>query len=188
MRPITLSVLILAFVLPGSASAAMNSLRVPLFGPADEARAVADRLDARTLAPISYADGMSLYQRADDHFRRAGSVETIRRYLTKAAAQFENAAEAAGIAAHTLEATIRARSDALKSDTASFAAKEWQEAESAFAQATKNLERGSIKSAQRSADRAEKAYRNGELIAIKANYLSETRDFIAMAEKLKAER
>ena len=188
MRSTILAVLVMAVLAPFSANAAMTSMRAPLFGAADEARSAADELDARTLAPISYAEGISQYERADDLFKRAGSVDSIRRYLSKAEARFEKAAEAAGIAAHALEPTIRARSDALKTDTASFAPREWKEAESAFAQATKSLERGSIKSAERSAERAEKAYRDGELIAIKANYLNETRDYIAMAEKLKAER
>ena len=34
----------------------------------------------------------------------------------------------------------------------------------------------------------EKAYRDGELIAIKANYLDETRRLIASAKKARAER
>jgi outer membrane protein OmpA-like peptidoglycan-associated protein len=166
----------------------MTSMRAPLFGAADEARAAADALNARMLAPISYADGASQYERADETFKRAGSVDSIRRYLAKAEAQFAKSAEAAGIATHALATTIRARADALQTDTASFAAKEWKDGETAFSQATRSLERGSIKSTERYSAKAEKAYRDGELIAIKANYLSETRDFIAMAKKLKADR
>jgi outer membrane protein OmpA-like peptidoglycan-associated protein len=166
----------------------MTSMRAPLFGAADEAMAAADAVDARVLAPISYAEAMSQYERADDTFKRAGSVDSIRRYLAKAEARFRKSSEAAGVAAHALETMIRARADAMKTDTASFAAKEWKEAESAFSQATRSLERGSIKSAERYSDKAESAYRSGELIAIKANYLNETRDFIAMAKKLKADR
>lgn len=184
-----LSVLLIALItLSTPTSAAMTSMRAPLFGAADEARAAADALNARLLAPSSYADGASQYERADDAFKRAGSVDSIRRYLAKAEARFTKSAEAAGIAAHALETTIRARADALKTDTASFAPKEWKDGENAFSQATRSLERGSIKSAERYSDKAEKAYRNGELIAIKANYLNETRDFIAMANKLKADR
>jgi len=188
MRPMILAALLAALILPAAATAGMTSMRAPLFGAADEARAAADALNARMLAPISYADGASQYERADETFKRAGSVDSIRRYLAKAEAHFAKSAEAAGIATRALETTIRARADALQTDTASFAAKEWKDGETAFSQATRSLERGSIKSAERYSAKAEKAYRDGELIAIKANYLSETRDFIAMAKKLKADR
>ncbi len=180
--------LIAALILPIAAHASMTSMRAPLFGAADEAMAAADALNARVLAPISYAEGMSQYERADDTFKRAGSVDSIRRYLARAETKFTKSSEAAAIAAEALEAMIRARSDALKTDTASYAPKEWKDGESAFSQATRSLERGSIKSAERYAEKAETAYRSGELIAIKANYLNETRDFIAMAKKLKADR
>lgn len=186
--PALLATISVSLLLPAGANAAMTSMRAPLFGAADEARAAADALDARLLAPISYADAASQYERADETFKRAGSVDSIRRYLAKAEAQFARAAEAAGIAGEALESIIRARTDALQTDTASYAPEQWKDAESAFAQATKNLERGSIKSAERYSERAEKAYRDGELIAIKANYLNETRDFIAMAKKLRADR
>ena len=49
-------------LLSTSATAGMTSMRAPLFGAADEARAAADALDARLLAPISYADGVSQYE------------------------------------------------------------------------------------------------------------------------------
>ncbi len=190
MRRKTLAVLTALLLATATlpASAGMTSMRAPLFGAADEARAAAEALDARTLAPISYAEGASLYERADDTFKRAGSVDTIRRYLAKAEARFVRSAEVAGIAAQALEPTIRARADALKTDTATYAPEQWKEGENAFSQATRSLERDSLKSAKRYSEKAEKAYRDGELIAIKANYLTETRDFIAMAKKLKAER
>ncbi|MFV2090082.1 MAG: OmpA family protein, partial [Pseudomonadales bacterium] len=65
---------------------------------------------------------------------------------------------------------------------------DWDEGESNFSEATRRLERSSIKYAQRYADKAETAYRAGELAAIKANYLNETKDLIQKAEKLRAER
>jgi outer membrane protein OmpA-like peptidoglycan-associated protein len=192
MRPkipaLLTAALVAALIIPSSLHAAMTSMRAPLFGAADEAMAAADALDARLLAPISYAEAMSQYERADDTFQRAGSVDSIRRYLARAEEKFTRSSEAAEIAAQALEAMIRARAAALQTDTASFAPKEWKDGENAFGQATKSLERGSMKSAERYSDRAEKAYRDGELIAIKANYLNETRDFIAMAMKLKADR
>ena len=192
MRPkipaLLTAALFAALIIPTISHAAMTSMRAPLFGAADEAMAAADALNARALAPIGYAEAVSQYERADDTFKRAGSVDSIRRYLAKAEAKFISSSEAAEIAAQALEAMIRARADALQTDTASFAPKEWKDGERAFGQATKSLERGNMQSAERYSDKAEQAYRDGELIAIKANYLNETRDFIAMAKKLKADR
>ncbi len=182
------TLLFTALLLSSPTGATMTSMRTPLFGSADEARSTADGQDARLLAPIGYAEATGLYERADETFRKAGSVDSIRRYLSKAERMFLESAEAAAFAADALEATLRARTDALATDTATYAADEWEDAEKYFSQATRSLERGSIRSAERSAQKAEAAYRDGELISIKASYLSETRDLIAMAGKLNAER
>jgi outer membrane protein OmpA-like peptidoglycan-associated protein len=181
----TLAVLLL---LPLCADAAMTSMREPLFKATDDARARADAAEASLLAPISYREATENYERADDTFQRAGSVDSIRRYLTKAEAAYNRSTEAAGIAASALDAAIQARKDALEADAPTFARDTWDDAEEDFRSATQRLERGSIKYAERYAQEAETGYRDGELIAIKANYLSETRDYIEMAEKLKAER
>jgi len=173
---------------PFSAYAGLTSMREPLFGDADQARAQAEALDAKLLAPVSHSEAMDNYNRADAAFDRAGSVDTIRRYLAKAQAKFRKSAEAAEIARVALDTTIQARNDALASEAFDFASDEWDSGESNFAQATRRLERGSIGSAERHAEKAEAAYRDGELIAIKANYLNETRHLISQAEKLRAER
>ena len=182
------AILIATLVLDSTAAAAMTSMRTPLFGAADEAKEAADARDARLLAPVGYAKATDYYERADETFRQAGNVDSIRRDLTRAESGYLKSAESAALAAEALETTIRARRDALATDAPEFASEEWDDGEKYFSQATRSLERGSIKSAGRSAEKAEAAYRNGELIAIKANYLNETRDLIAMAEKLRAER
>lgn len=176
------------FLVPQPADAGMTSMREPLFKTADAARARADSLDAGLLAPVNYGEGADYYDRADDTFKRAGSVDSIRRYLSKAEEKFNKAAEAAEIATTALDAAIQARQDALASEAPRFAQDAWDDGEENFAQATRRLERGSIKYAQRYAEKAETAYRDGELTAIKANYLNETRDYIQMAEKFRADR
>jgi outer membrane protein OmpA-like peptidoglycan-associated protein len=186
---LTLSAALLATLIISSfATAGMTSMRAPLFGAADKAQADADALDASLLAPISYAEGRDQYERAEDTFSRAGSVDAIRRYLEKAEVSFSRSADAAEVAADALEAIIRARADALSTNTPEFASDEWADGEKYFSQAMRNMERGSLRSAERYAEKAEAAYRDGELIAIKANYLSETRDLIALATRLKADR
>ena len=184
-----LSALCLAFLLiAGPAYSALTSMREPLFGTTDGARERADGADAALLAPINYAEAIDHYERADDLFKRAGSVDSIRRYLVKAEARFNKAAEAAGIARTAFSRTIEAREDALASEAPRFAERDWRDGEEAFSEATRRLERGSLKAAERSADKAETAFRAGELAAIKANYLNETKGLIKEAQALRADR
>ncbi len=166
----------------------LAEMRGSLFRAADDARTVALSRSANVLAPITYAEAMDALNKAQSLFDRSGSVETIRRTLTQAENRFNKATEAADIAATALDAVIQARRDASSSEAKRFADDEWEEGEVAFLEATRRLERGSISSSQRYAKKAEAAYREAELIAIKANYLDETRDLIERAEKLRAER
>ncbi|MCZ6641050.1 MAG: OmpA family protein [Gammaproteobacteria bacterium] len=180
--------LFIAIVLttPAITEAGLTSMRGPLFETTDKARARADELNGPLLAPVSYGEAVALYDRAESTFNRAGSIDSIRRYLGKAEQRFNKSAEAAEIAAAALDSTIQARQDAFDSEAPQYSADSWYSAEKNFAEATRRLERGSIKYAQRSATKAENAYREGELAAIKANYLSETKDLIGQAEKLRA--
>lgn len=175
-------------LLVATAHAGMTSMRGPLFEDTDNARDAAVAADAPLLAPVSYAEAMRHYEKAESTFKRAGSIEWIRRYLGSAQEDFEKAHDAAILAAEALDATIQARADALASEAPEFAQDSWYSGEMSFAEATRRLERGSMKYAQRYGDKAEVAYRAAELEAIKVNYLSETKSLIRQAEKLKASR
>ena len=175
-------------MLPAAAQAGLTSMRGPLFESTDQARTAAESLDAELLAPLNYGEAIGYYERAEATFKRAGSVDSIRRYLSRAEARFDKAAEAAEIAATALDTMIQARKDAFSSEAPEYSADDWYKGETAFAEATRRLERGSIKFAQRYATKAEDAYRAGELASIKANYLSETKELLKQAEKLRAAR
>lgn len=185
-RLVTFCVLLLLF--SQTAVAGMTSMRGPLFAETDAAREAAVSADAPVLAPVSYGEAMRHYEKAESTFKRAGSIEWIRRYLNEARKDFEKSHEAAVLAAEALDATIQARADALASEAPKFAEDNWYAGEMSFAEATRRLERGSMKYAKRYGDKAETAYRAAELEAIKVNYLSETKTLIKEAEKLKAAR
>jgi len=171
-----------------AALAGMTSMREPLFQAADTARAKAETANAELLAPVSYAEAVKLYNRAEATFKRAGSIDSIRRYLGKAESRFIKSAEAATLAATALDSAIQARKDALESESPDYSPDDWYRGETNFAEATRRLERGSIKYAQRYATKAETAYRDGELASIKVNYLSETKTLLKQAEKMRATR
>ncbi|MCZ6617856.1 MAG: OmpA family protein [Gammaproteobacteria bacterium] len=168
--------------------AGLTSMRGPLFEATDTARNAAEALNAPLLAPVSYAEAVDYYKKAEDTFKRAGSIESIRRHLGKAEAQFNKSGQAAEIAAAALDSTIQARKDALDSEAPQYSPDSWYSGETNFSEATRRLERGSIKYAQRYATKAENAYRESELAAIKSNYLNETKSLLAQAEKLRASR
>jgi OOP family OmpA-OmpF porin len=171
---------------PLTVHAGMTSMRGPLFEDADTARDAAIASNAPLLAPVSYSEAMRQYEKAESTFKRAGSIDWIRRYLGSAQEGFEKSLQAAELAATALDSTIQARQDALASEAPKYAEDSWYSGEMSFAEATRRLERGSMKYALRYGEKAETAYREGELEAIKVNYLSETKTLIKQAEKLKA--
>ena len=173
-------------LLPLTVQGGMTSMRGPLFEHADAAKDAAIASDAPLLAPVSYSEATRQYKKAESTFKRAGSIDWIRRYLDGAQEGFEKSLQAAELAATALDSTIQARQDALASEAPQYAQDSWYSGEMSFAEATRRLERGSMKYALRYGEKAEAAYREGELEAIKVNYLSETKTLIKQAEKLKA--
>ncbi|MFV2089104.1 MAG: hypothetical protein ACC642_00460, partial [Pseudomonadales bacterium] len=103
------------FLAPIVAEAGLTSMRGPLFSNTDEARTRAEDQNAALLAPASFSEAMDYYQRAEATFKRAGSVDSIRRHLTRAETQFNKSVEAAAVAAIAFDAMIQARNDALSS-------------------------------------------------------------------------
>ena len=98
------------------------------------------------------------------------------------------AAEAAEIANVTLASLIKTRADATNANAATFAAQLWTEAGERFDSAARRLETGDIRGARSRADEAEALYRDAELTAIKAQYLSQTRALLAEAEQARVPR
>ncbi|MCZ6709278.1 MAG: OmpA family protein, partial [Gammaproteobacteria bacterium] len=119
---------------------------------------------------------------------RAGSVASIRKNLLRAENYFIEASAAAEVAQAAFETTIRARNDAHSVDAPNYATQRWDAAEMNFSQATQRMEQGSIKYAQRYAEKAELGFREAELEAIKVNYLSETKALLEQADDLRAEK
>jgi outer membrane protein OmpA-like peptidoglycan-associated protein len=115
-------------------------------------------------------------------------MERIRGSLTASARAFTDAAEAAEIANVTLAAVIKTRADATNANASTFAATLWTEASQSFDNAARRLESGDIRGARSRADEAEAMFRDAELTAIKAQYLSQTRALLAEAEQARVPR
>jgi outer membrane protein OmpA-like peptidoglycan-associated protein/HEPN domain-containing protein len=165
-----------------------QDLRGTLFGQTDRIFEAAQAADADLLAPDTFSRGLESYRAAEEDFERGRNIDRIRARLTAAAQAFEASTEAAEIAAITLAPLIKTRSDAANADAESFAGELWREAESTFDTAARRLESGDIRGARTRSEQAETLYRDAELTAIKAQYLSQTRALLAQAEQLRVQR
>jgi OOP family OmpA-OmpF porin len=170
------------------ADAGAQDLRPTLFAEADAALEAATAAQARLLAPRAFERGALAYTDAETDLDRGRSLDRIRTRLAEAQAAFEAATEAAQIASVTLAGVIKTRSDAMNARAETFAPNQWAEAERLFDTATRRLEAGSIEPAQERGDEAEALYRDAELTAIKAQYLSQTRALLAQAEQSRVQR
>jgi outer membrane protein OmpA-like peptidoglycan-associated protein len=167
---------------------AQDSLRATLFKEADQALEAAKAAHADLLAPAAYARGTDAYSAAESDLARGRNMDRIRNTLATASKDFKAAAQAAEIANVTLASLIKTRGDATKADAATFAAQLWTDAESRFDSAARRLESGDIRGARSRADEAEASYRDAELTAIKAQYLSQTRALLAEADQQRVAR
>jgi outer membrane protein OmpA-like peptidoglycan-associated protein len=176
------------FLAAATGVASAQELRAALFEDADQRLESAQEVDAPLLAPVSYGRGLDAYQEAEEDLARGRNLERIRARIQAAITAFDASIEASEIAAITLAALIKTRDDALNANAPTFAAEPWREAEELFNSAARRLEDDDIRSARSRGDEAEVLYRDAELIAIKAQYLSDTRALLAQADQLRVER
>jgi outer membrane protein OmpA-like peptidoglycan-associated protein len=167
---------------------AQDNLRTSLFAQADTALEQARAADAELLAPGTFTRGLEAYIGAESDFTRGRNMDRIRSALASATRAFTEARDAAEIANVTLAAVLKTRADATKANAATFAAELWAEAGESFDSAARRLESGDIRGARSRADQAETMFRDAELTAIKAQYLSQTRALLAEAEQARVPR
>jgi outer membrane protein OmpA-like peptidoglycan-associated protein len=167
---------------------AQQNLRATLFVEADQALAAARAANAELLAPSTFARGTEAYAAAEADLARARNVERIRESLATAARTFKQAKDSAEIANVTLASLLKTRADATNANAATFAAQLWTEAAERFDSAARRLEAGDARGARSRADEAEVLYRDAELTAIKAQYLSQTRALLAEADQARVAR
>ena len=168
--------------------AAAQDLRSTLFEAADEALEAAQAANAPLLAPRAYGNGLAAYADAENDLARGRNIDRIRNRLNTAISAFHEAIEAAEIASITLAPLIKTRDDALNARAQNFAVELWAEGEDVFNGASRRLESGDIRGARSRAEEAEALFRDAELTAIKAQYLSQTRALLAQADQARVPR
>ena len=165
-----------------------NELRNTFFKDADAAKAAAEAANAELLAPRSWERGLREYRDAETALERGRNIETVRSNAADAAKYFKTATESAQVAATALAQVMKSRQDAANARAPELAAELWSDAQRKFDDAIRLLERGDLKGAKRRDIEATSLYREAELVAIKDQYLSETRRLLADADRARVGR
>ncbi|MBM2846852.1 MAG: hypothetical protein HW407_2164, partial [Bacteroidetes bacterium] len=164
------------------AARSQDNLRAQLFGETDKVLAQAREKKANLYGPTSYKKGMEYYADAEDDFKRGRNLEDIRGKLRGASSYFTKAMEACKLGEVTFTSVMAARTDAISADAPKYSTQLWNSAEAGFRDAAEELEGGDVNAAKKEAGQAEVLYRNAELEAIKANYLTPARDLLKKAD------
>jgi len=184
VKPFALGLLLMSAAI----SYAQDELRNTFFKEADAAKAAADAVNAELLAPRNYERGVKEYNDADLALERGRNIEIVRSNAAEAATYFNTAANKARLANTALAQVMKSRQDAANAKAPELSADIWQEAQRKFADAIRLLERGDLKNSKRRDIEATSLYRDAELVAIKARYLSETRRLLADADRARVGR
>ena len=187
-RGFTPRILALTVLLTSAAVFAQDELRETFFKDADAAKAAAEAVDAELLSPRNYERGMSEYTDAETALERGRNIETVRSNAADATRYFKTATSAAELAKVKLAQVMKSRQDAANARAPELSPEVWQDAQEKFADAIRLLERGDLKGTSRREVEATSLYRDAELVAIKAQYLSETRRLLTDADRARVGR
>lgn len=180
--------LVAVLLLSSAVAGAQDELRKTFFKEADAAKAAAEAANASLLAPRSWERGMQEYAAAEQALERGRNIETVRSNASDAAQLFKEATKAAELASTALAQVMKSRQDAANARAPELEPELWKRAQDKFGDAIRVLERGDLKTAKRYESEATIIYRDAELIAIKAQYLNETRDLLAQADRARVDR
>jgi OOP family OmpA-OmpF porin len=181
-------VLIATLLLSLGNAYAQDELRKTFFKEADAAKAAADNANAQLLAPRNYSRGMDEYKDAEIALERGRNIETVRSNAADATRYFKTATTAADLADTALAQVMKSRQDAANARAPELSGEIWEQAQRKFGEAIRLLERGDLKGSKRRDIEATSLYRDAELVAIKAQYLTETRQLLAQADRARVGR
>ncbi|MCF7827083.1 MAG: OmpA family protein [Candidatus Marinimicrobia bacterium] len=169
---------------PESTGPISSQVKANLFDDAKKAWQEAIAINADVLAPENYDQGVEFIKKAQADMVKEQNMKDIRANLSKAEAAFRRAIHFAKMAGVAYPNSIKARQDAVRSESAKYSPEKWKEAESKFSQATRYLEGDNIVESKNKAREADVLFREAELDAIKVRYLSETKKLLKKADEL----
>jgi hypothetical protein len=159
--------LVLSLLASGALFAqSQQQIRDQIFGETDAVKKQADDLNAKVLAPESYAEGMEVYMSAVDTMEKGRDLGKVREDLAEAKSFFQRSIEASQLARTTFADALTARADAEKAEAAKYAERDWVRAEETLMAAAATLEGGNLNKAAKEAGDAQERYRETETKAI----------------------
>ena len=145
-----------------------QQIRDQILGETDAVKQQADDLNAKVLAPGSYAQGMEVYRSAVDALEKGKDLGRVREDLAEAKGFFQTAVQASRLARTTFTDALAARGAAEKAEAAKYAARDWQRADQALISAAGTLEAGNLDNAIKESGNALARYRETEAKAVAA--------------------
>ena len=145
-----------------------QAVRDQIFGETDVVKKQAEDLNAKVLAPESYAEGMEVYLSAVDTMEKGKDLDKVREELAEAKGFFEKSVDASQLARTTFSVALEARAAAEKAEAEKYAERDWEDAEESLAGAAATLEGGNLNKATKEAGDALERYRETESKAIAA--------------------
>ena len=143
-----------------------QAVRDQLFSETDVVKKQAEDLNAKVLAPESYAEGMDVYLAAVDTMEKGKDLDRVREELAEAKGFFQKSVDSSQLARTTFTDALAARAAAEKAEGAKYAERDWERAEEALAGAAATLEGGNLNKATKEAGDAQERYRETETKAI----------------------
>jgi len=161
--------LLLSVVASGALFAqSQQAIHDQIFGETDAVKKQAEDLNAKVLAPKSYAEAMEVYLEAVSTMEKGKDLDRVREELAEAKGHFQHSVDASKLATTTFTQALAARTAAEKAESAKYVAKDWQRAEQALMAAAATLEGGNLNKATKDGKGAEERYRQTETKAIAA--------------------
>ena len=167
---------------------AQDELHKTFFKDADAAYEAADAADSRLLSPKNYERAVTAYDAGEKGLARGRNIEYVRNKTAEAEKYFNVATRAADLAKTVLSQVRKSRQDAANARAPDLSPELWEKAQQKFGTAIRYLERGDLKRAKRYDIEATSLYRDAELVAIKSQYLNETRRLIKVADRARVDR
>jgi OOP family OmpA-OmpF porin len=180
--PLVRLVVILGALLAAAQGLAQDELRKTFFREADAARAAAEAAQASLLA------GEDEYRDAEEALERGRNIEWVRDNAQEATRHYQDALQKAKLAQTKFAQVLKSRQDAANAKAPQLSPDLWDKAQRKFGDAIRYLERGDLNNASKREIEATSLYRDAELVAIKAQYLSETRRLLAEADRARVGR
>ncbi len=179
----------LALLFFGTATAvAQNELHDTFFKDADAAQEAAKAAGAKLLSPKNFERATLAYDAGDKGLARGRNIAYVRNKTREAVKYYNAATRAAELAETVLSQVRKSRQDAANAEAPKLSSDLWDKAQQKFGMAIRYLERGDLKRAKRYEIEGTSLYRDAELVAIKAKYLTETRRLIKAADRAKVDR